>query len=193
MAPTAKRARKEPAIPKPDQEQADASSSSAEDSRMDEAEAESSDDDGSVVSSSSTDTDTEIHRAQNTKSKKTLSESWKTLNTHHCLTYVLERKHRATDATPFGRTLELLLATSVPGGAQAGMPLALKPSLSRRKNDEKLEVKAKRVLEVEKKEREEKGHVRDVIEGWNNEDERSLRKVAQRGGMSLLASDRLVQ
>lgn len=63
------------------------------------------------------------------------------------------------------------------------MPLALKPSLSRKKNEEKLELKAKKVLEVERKEREEKGHVQDVIEGWNNENERSLRKVAQRGGM----------
>lgn len=97
--------------------------------------------------------------------------------------HVLERKHRATSPTPFGRTLESLLATSVPGGTQTGMPLALKPSLSRKKNNEKLELKAKRVLEIERKEREEKGHVQDVIEGWNNESERSLRKVAQRGGM----------
>jgi hypothetical protein len=60
--------------------------------------------------------------------------------------------------------------------------LALKPSIVRKKNDEKLELKAKRVLETERKEQEEKGRVQDVISGWENENERSLRKVAQRGG-----------
>lgn len=94
----------------------------------------------------------------------------------------IERKHRATSPTPFGRTLEALLATPTPSGTQPGVPLALKPSIARKKNDEKLEVKAKRVLEIEKKEREERGRVQDVIGGWDNENERSLRKVAQRGG-----------
>ncbi|KAB5594361.1 hypothetical protein CTheo_2138 [Ceratobasidium theobromae] len=127
-----------------------------------------SDDDMIAGSESSTDTETEIYRAQNTKSKKTS-----------------KRKHRATSPTPFGRTLEALLATPTPSGTQPGVPLALKPSIARKKNDEKLEVKAKRVLEIEKKEREERGRVQDVIGGWDNENERSLRKVAQRGVVHL--------
>ncbi|KAG9104609.1 hypothetical protein FRC06_000755 [Ceratobasidium sp. 370] len=168
MAPTAKRARNEPPNPQPSRNSVD-ESSSAEEFMMDEVGAGSSERDESVASSSSsTDTETEINRAQNAKSKKTS-----------------KRKRRATSPTPFGQALESLLATSVPGGSQAGMPLALKPSLSRRKNEDKLELKAKRVLEVERKEREEKGHMKDVIEGWNNEDERSLRKVAQRGVVHL--------
>ncbi|KAJ1310210.1 hypothetical protein OPQ81_006953 [Rhizoctonia solani] len=117
---------------------------------------------------SSTDTETEIYRAQNSKSKKTL-----------------KRKHRATSPTAFGGTLEALLATSVPNGAPPGAPLALKPSIARKKNDEKLELKAKRVLETERKEREEKSRVQDVIGGWDNQNERSLRKVAQRGVVHL--------
>ncbi|ELU44522.1 Rrp15p domain-containing protein [Rhizoctonia solani AG-1 IA] len=125
------------------------------------------DEDEDVSGNSSTDTETEISRARNTKSKKTLSE---------CI-------HRATSPTAFGGTLEALLATSVPSNIQPGAPLALKPSIARKKNDEKLELKAKRILESEKKEREEKGRVQDVIGGWDNQNERSLRKVAQRGGI----------
>ncbi|KAG9123780.1 hypothetical protein FRC07_013993, partial [Ceratobasidium sp. 392] len=169
MAPTAKRPRKEDSKSQPHEDSTD-SSSSSEDALVDNGEAELSEegDESVASSSSSTDTETEINRAQHAKSRKTS-----------------KRKRRATSPTPFGQTLESLLATSVPGGTQAGMPLALKPSLSRRKNEEKLETKAKRVLEVERKEREEKRRVRDVIEGWNNEDERSLRKVAQRGVVHL--------
>ncbi|KAG8679102.1 hypothetical protein FRC08_017223, partial [Ceratobasidium sp. 394] len=143
MAPTVKRARNESSNSQPPEGLVDDQESSAEEIMIDDAGAESSSDDESVASgSSSTDTETEINRAQSAKSKKTL-----------------KRKRRATSPTPFGQTLESLLATSVPGGTQAGMPLALKPSLSRRKNEEKLELKAKRVLEVERKEREEKGHI----------------------------------
>ncbi|KAG8677914.1 hypothetical protein FRC09_020279 [Ceratobasidium sp. 395] len=170
MAPTAKRARKELSTSRQSQSSDEDSSSSPKEAVVDNAGTESSEEENESTGndSSSTDTETEITRAQSAKSKKTS-----------------KRKRRATSPTPFGQTLESLLATSVPGGTQAGMPLALKPSLSRRKNEEKLEIKAKRVLEVERKEREDKGHVRDVIEGWNNEDERSLRKVAQRGVVHL--------
>lgn len=71
MAPTAKRQRKEPEDTQPARE-------ASEDETMEagtEDEAESSEGEGSVASgSSSTDTETEINRAQNAKSKKTLSE-----------------------------------------------------------------------------------------------------------------------
>ncbi|KAG8746707.1 hypothetical protein FRC10_004011 [Ceratobasidium sp. 414] len=168
MAPAAKRARNEPSKSQSPQNSADDSGFSTEEVVMDDGAESSGEDESVASSSSSTDTETEISRTQNAKSKKTS-----------------KRKRRATSPTPFGQTLESLLATSVPGGSQAGMPLALKPSLLRRKNEEKLEFKAKRVLEVERKGREEKGHIRDVIEGWNNEGERSLRKVAQRGVVHL--------
>lgn len=109
----------------------------------------------------STGTEDEIARAKLTKSKKTL-----------------KRKHRATDATNFGATLQSLLSTDAP----SAVPLSLKPSLARKRNDEKLEKKANRIVQIERKEKEEKGRIQDVIGGWGAESERTLRKVAQRGG-----------
>ena len=115
----------------------------------------------SVNGRQSPDTDDEIAEARLTKSKKTL-----------------KRKHRATDPSNFGATLQLLLNTDAP----SGVPLSLKPSVARRQNDEKLELKAKKLLKGERKSKEEVGRIKDVIGGWGVESERSLRKVAQRGG-----------
>ncbi|CAE6416869.1 hypothetical protein BN14_00246 [Rhizoctonia solani AG-1 IB] len=174
MPPTTKRARKEGSKGtkikrSPEPEGLPSLEESAEPQDNEDSSNQSSDDsDEDAGGNSSTDTETEIYRAQNSKSKKTL-----------------KRKHRATSPTAFGGTLEALLATSVPNNTQPGAPLALKPSLARKKNDEKLELKAKRVLESERKEREEKGRVKDVIGGWDNQNERSLRKVAQRGVVHL--------
>jgi len=124
-----------------------------------------SENENSSIASSSPDTDTEIALAKTaTKSKKTA-----------------KRKLRATLPSQFGQTLEALLNTSVP----AEVPLALKPSIGRRRNDEKLDIRARKVLEMEKKEHEEIGRVRDVIGGWGGENERALRKVAQRGVVQL--------
>ncbi|KAJ3826183.1 hypothetical protein F5880DRAFT_1610463 [Lentinula raphanica] len=89
-----------------------------------------------------------------------------------------KRKIRATSTSVFGATLQSLLNTEAPSSA----PLSLKPSIARKRNDEKLEMKAKKVLQVEKKEKEDKGRITDVIGGWGGESERALRKVAQRGG-----------
>ncbi|KAG6841910.1 hypothetical protein C0991_005090 [Blastosporella zonata] len=92
-----------------------------------------------------------------------------------------KRKIRATRAANFGATLQSLLNTDAP----TTLPLSLKPSIARRKNDEKLESRAKKVLQVEKKEKEDKGRISDVIGGWGGESERALRKVAQRGVVKL--------
>ncbi|KAG6884197.1 hypothetical protein C0992_006779 [Termitomyces sp. T32_za158] len=92
-----------------------------------------------------------------------------------------KRKIRATHASNFGATLQSLLKTDAP----STLPLSLKPSIARRKNDEKLESRAKKVLQIEKKEKEDKGRIRDVIGGWGGENERALRKVAQRGVVKL--------
>lgn len=108
------------------------------------------------------DTDDEIAEGKLSKSKKTL-----------------KRKRRATDATHFGATLQSLLSTDAP----SAQPLSLKPSIARKRNDERLEARGKRVLQIERKEKEEKGRIKDVIGGWGGEGERALRKVAQRGGM----------
>jgi len=113
---------------------------------------------------SSPDTEDEIAEAKTTKSKKTL-----------------KRKRRATDTTRFGATLQSLLNTDAP----STLPLSLKPSIARKRRDEKLEQKGKKVLQVEKKEKEDKGRIRDVIGGWGGENERALRKVAQRGVVKL--------
>lgn len=89
-----------------------------------------------------------------------------------------KRKIRATGSTKFGATLQFLLNTETP----STLPLSLKPSIARKRNDEKLESRAKKVLQIEKKEKEDKARVKDVIGGWGGESERALRKVAQRGG-----------
>ncbi|THV07696.1 hypothetical protein K435DRAFT_959761 [Dendrothele bispora CBS 962.96] len=92
-----------------------------------------------------------------------------------------KRKLRATGSTAFGTTLQSLLNTQT----SSNLPLSLKPSVTRKLNDEKLEAKAKRVLQIERKEKEDKGRVTDIIGGWGNESERALRKVAQRGVVKL--------
>ncbi|KAG5350648.1 hypothetical protein C0989_009946 [Termitomyces sp. Mn162] len=92
-----------------------------------------------------------------------------------------KRKIRATHASNFDATLQSLLNTDAP----SAIPLSLKPSIARRKNDEKLENRAKKVLQIERKEKEDKGRIRDVIGGWGGESERALRKVAQRGVVKL--------
>ena len=98
----------------------------------------------------------------------------------------LKRKRRATEPSHFGETLQSLLNTNTP----SGLPLSLKPSVAHQKNGTKLESEAKKEIQIERKEREEKGRIRDVIGGWGNESERSLRKVAQRGGMLFAQSTR---
>ncbi len=115
----------------------------------------------SVNAMQSPDTEDEIADTKLAKSKKTL-----------------KRKHRATDPSNFGATLQSLLRTTAP----SGVPLSLKPSVARRQNNEKLELKARKLLKGERKGKEEVGRIRDVIGGWGVESERSLRKVAQRGG-----------
>lgn len=110
-------------------------------------------------------TEDEIAQAKFAKSKKTL-----------------KRKHRATDSTNFGAALQSLLSTDTP----SALPLSLKPSLARKRNDEKLEQKAKKIIQIEKKEKEDIRRIHDVIGGWGGESERALRKVAQRGGEYLL-------
>ena len=133
---------------------------------IDRHESESENHSASEMSSSvngrqSPDTEDEIAEARLAKSKKTL-----------------KRKHRATDPSNFGATLQSLLKTDAP----SGVPLSLKPSVARRQHDEKLELKAKKLLKGERKSKEEVGRILDVIGGWGAESERSLRKVAQRGG-----------
>jgi Rrp15p len=117
----------------------------------------------SASEASKSNTDDEIAMARLVKSKKTL-----------------KRKHRATDPSNFGATLQSLLKTDAP----SELPLSLKPSTARRHNDEKFELRAKKLLKVEKKSKEEIGRIMDVIGGWGGESERALRKVAQRGGES---------
>ncbi|KAG1881574.1 Rrp15p-domain-containing protein [Suillus tomentosus] len=112
----------------------------------------------------SPDTEAEIADKRITKSKKTL-----------------KRKRRATEPSQFGATLQGLLDTIAP----SDLPLSLKPSIARQKNGAKLELKAHKVIQIEKKEKADKGHIRDVIGGWGGESERSLRKVAQRGVVKL--------
>lgn len=95
-----------------------------------------------------------------------------------------KRKLRATGASTFGAALQSLLQTDAP----SNQPLSLKPSIARKHNDQKLELKAKKVLQLEKKEKEDLRRIKDVIGGWGGESERTLRKVAQRGGKQCIRS-----
>ena len=65
--------------------------------------------------------------------------------------------------------------------------LALKKTslVKKRRAEEKSEGKAAKAQLGERKEREERNRVTDVIGGWGGESERALRKVAQRGGVFL--------
>ncbi|KAM6498025.1 Rrp15p domain containing protein [Amanita muscaria] len=112
----------------------------------------------------SPDTDDEIEHLKRQKSKKTA-----------------KRKIRATGAATFGATLQTLIDTDAP----SSLPLALKPSIAKKRKGEQLEKKAKRVLHVERREKEDKNRIRDIIGGWGGESERALRKVAQRGVVKL--------
>ncbi|EKM83521.1 hypothetical protein AGABI1DRAFT_81282 [Agaricus bisporus var. burnettii JB137-S8] len=114
--------------------------------------------------SSEQDTDDAIHDLKKVKSKNTS-----------------KRKLRATAPSNFGATLQSLLSTDAP----SSLPLSLKPSTSRHKHDEKVQKREKKALQIEKKELEDKGRIRDVIGGWGGESERGLRKVAQRGVVQL--------
>ncbi|THH33524.1 hypothetical protein EUX98_g667 [Antrodiella citrinella] len=153
MAPPTKRQRLSP------QAEKDAAD---EDASMSSGSGEESSQDGG--DSSSVDTEDEIENSKHQKSSKTM-----------------KRKHRATDVTRFGATLQHLLQTDAP----SNLPLSLKPSVARKHNDEKLELKGRKVLLVERKVKEEKGRIKDVIGGWGGESERALRKIAQRGVVKL--------
>jgi hypothetical protein len=133
------------------------------DAGEDSLEEEYSDEDQISSEGDSPDTEDDIVAAKASKSKKTL-----------------KRKRRATDPSNFGATLNALLSTDAP----SSLPLSLKPSAARKRSEGKQELKAKKAQRIEKKEREDKGHISDVIGGWGGENERALRKVAQRGGRS---------
>lgn len=122
---------------------------------------------GTEECSSRVDTDDEVPRASASKTKGTL-----------------KRKRRATGPSQFGTILQSLLETETP----SALPLSLKPSIARQRNDAKLELKARKMIQVERKEKEDRGRIRGVIEGWGAESERSLRKVAQRGVVKLFNS-----
>uniref|UniRef100_A0A0W0FGP2 Rrp15p-domain-containing protein n=1 Tax=Moniliophthora roreri TaxID=221103 RepID=A0A0W0FGP2_MONRR len=99
-----------------------------------------------------------------------------------------ENSHSEQESRPnaFGATLQTLLSTGTPP-SQTGNVLALKPSVNRKRDDELLEKQARQVLQVERKEKEDKGRIRGegVLEEWGAEAERGLRKVAQRGVVKL--------
>jgi len=92
-----------------------------------------------------------------------------------------KRKRRATSPSQFGSTLLSLLNTDTP----SNQPLSLNPSIAKQRANEVLETKAKKLLDGERKEKEERNHITDVIGGWGGESERALRKVAQRGVVKL--------
>jgi hypothetical protein len=77
-------------------------------------------------------------------------------------------------------------SSSAPSSAPALLSLQ-KPSAARkRQKEEKAEVKARKAVLGERKEREDRNRVTDAIGGWGAESERALRKVAQRGGVNLV-------
>ena len=124
----------------------------------------------------------------------------------------LERKRRATSPSTFGSLLTNLLSTDASTSKHAPAPdassskkskksksnselqssniLSLAPSIKKTISARQLETRARKVLLVSRQEKEDKGRVKDVIGGWGGREdgvggqewERSLRKVAQKGG-----------
>jgi hypothetical protein len=86
-------------------------------------EEEYSDDDQMSSEGDSPDTEDDIAAAKASKSKKTL-----------------KRKRRATDPSNFGATLNALLSTDAP----SSLPLSLKPSAARKRNEENRNSKRRR-------------------------------------------------
>ena len=125
-----------------------------------------------------------------------------------------ERRRRAVSPTAFGEAMEELL-----GGKPSAGPAILSqaPRVRKSANASTLRAKAARIALQERRERQESAHVRDVIGEWGPPGvlpgttpdpdvmqafleqagakgyERRLRKVAQRGGASLLTSCEAVQ
>ena len=74
--------------------------------------------------------------------------------------------------------------------------LSLAPSIKKTISARQLETRARKVLAVSRLEKEDKGRVKDVIGGWGGREdgvggqewERSLRKVAQKGGQYTIRS-----
>jgi len=114
----------------------------------------------------------------------------------------LKRKRRAVPPSSFGKALTALLETSTskssvkpasdePESLSTLAPetavLALKKTsfAKKRRAEEKIEAKAAKAQLGERKEREERNRISDVIGGWGGESERALRKVAQRGVVKL--------
>ncbi|KAK4685727.1 hypothetical protein P7C73_g4409, partial [Tremellales sp. Uapishka_1] len=112
----------------------------------------------------------------------------------------IKRKRSTTTASTFGSTLTSLLTdelataskkrkTTTPNPILALSSKRAPPSAASRS----LELKAARLLKVEKEEKEDKARIRDVVEGWapadptvgSQEFERGLRKIAQRGVIKL--------
>ncbi|KAF8304856.1 hypothetical protein DL93DRAFT_414053 [Clavulina sp. PMI_390] len=166
-------------------------SASEEDENSSDDGADSGDDDADA-SDDSMDTEDEIELAQQhaSKSKQTL-----------------KRKRRAIPNASFGQALSALLDTSTAPKSSPNVDatpstdatapstsaaadtalLALKKTTAaqRRRAAEKREAKAAKSQLGERREREEKNRITDVIGGWGGESERALRKVAQRGVVKL--------
>ncbi len=119
-----------------------------------------------------------------------------------------EKRKAPTSADTFGATLTSLLTTdptppskrprAQPSTAQQPILSLSAKAVPPSSNTLALEARAKRVIKAQKAEREDRARVRDVVEGWapsgdaaqgGQERERSLRKVAQRGGGSCCLLD----
>jgi hypothetical protein len=118
-----------------------------------------------------------------------------------------ERKRRATSPSTFGSLMTSVLHTQPAASAavaakkpskastsqvQSTNILSLAPSVRKTIAARTLESKAKRVLQVARHEKEDRGRIRDVVTGWSREDgiggqewERNLRKTAQKGVVRL--------
>ncbi|KZT44552.1 hypothetical protein SISSUDRAFT_1039092 [Sistotremastrum suecicum HHB10207 ss-3] len=161
MAPTLKRQKVQPGPSRDSpKEHEDSEHESSADEEL--VSGDESNDEG-PSSGSEPNTDDEITAAKFSKSKKTQ-----------------KRKRRATSPSQFGATLQSLLSTDT-----SAAPLSLKPVGQHKSRAEKEELRVKKIQDVERKEREDRGRVRDVIGEWGGENERALRKIAQRGVVKL--------
>ncbi|EEA24301.1 pre-60S ribosomal particles component [Talaromyces marneffei ATCC 18224] len=106
------------------------------------------------------------------------------------------------DPTAFSTSISKILSTKLPTSARADPVLSRSKAAAQASSDlanERLEQRARSKLRAEKKEEQEKGRVRDVLgiergeAGETAEEEKRLRKIAQRGVVKLFNAVRAAQ
>jgi hypothetical protein len=113
-----------------------------------------------------------------------------------------KRIPKRNDPSVFSTSISKILSTKLPTSARADPVLSRSKSAAQTTSDlanEKLEQRARAKLRADKKEEQDRGHIRDVLgvergeAGETAEEEKRLRKIAQRGVVKLFNAVRAAQ